>query len=391
MLIPYSTDAPIYHRPWVTWGLIGVNVLVFLATFGLMESPDTRELVTPWMLELGGGIHPLQWVTANFLHAGLTHLAGNMFFLYAFGLIVEGKIGWWRFLVVYLSLGVLVQMVLQFVSLAFEPNHALGASGAIFGLLAIALVWAPENEISCILLISIYAKHVDIKVLVMACLYLGIQVVFLGFGGLKISSELIHMLGAIFGFGVGVLMLRLQWVDCENWDVFSVLAGRHTMSEDALAAKTLPAEPQESPDPAKVEEERASALAQIEKLTADGQVKLALIGHEAMRKRFPDWRLPQPIHGKLLAACFRNQDEIDPVPLAVEYLRNFPGQAKIVRLRLAETLIVKQQRPMQAHRVLAKLRASDLNPQELAVFKRLQQQAVIQRESGALELAAEDW
>ena len=57
-----------------------------------------------WALVLGDGLHPLQWVTNNFMHSGFFHLAGNMIFLWTFGLVVEGKLGWWRVLARVLGL-----------------------------------------------------------------------------------------------------------------------------------------------------------------------------------------------------------------------------------------------------------------------------------------------
>ena len=48
-----------------------------------------------------GKFRPWQWLTANYMHADIFHLLGNMFVLWGFGLVVEGKVGWWRFLLIY--------------------------------------------------------------------------------------------------------------------------------------------------------------------------------------------------------------------------------------------------------------------------------------------------
>ena len=104
-VLPINTDAPIYHFPWATVTLIAANTLVFVAVaFGLF-SP------IPYELTYGDGIHPLQWVTSLFIHNGFLHLVGNMFFLWGFGIIVEGKIGWKRFLAVFLSLGLIASAI----------------------------------------------------------------------------------------------------------------------------------------------------------------------------------------------------------------------------------------------------------------------------------------
>jgi membrane associated rhomboid family serine protease len=57
------------------------------------------------LLQYGAGLKPWQWMTSIFMHAGIGHLLGNMIFLWAFGLIVEGKIGWLPFTLLYLAIG----------------------------------------------------------------------------------------------------------------------------------------------------------------------------------------------------------------------------------------------------------------------------------------------
>ena len=121
MIIPYSTDAPIYHFPWMTIALIVVNCLTFAIT-GMGHNNEG------WLLQYGNGLHPLEWVAYNFLHFGLGHLIGNMFFLWAFGIVVEGKLGWWKFLGVYLSIGILGGFLIQVTMLGYKFCRA-GSTG----------------------------------------------------------------------------------------------------------------------------------------------------------------------------------------------------------------------------------------------------------------------
>jgi membrane associated rhomboid family serine protease len=393
MLFPYSTDAPIYHRPAATVGLVAVNTVVFIAQLVALQSPGGEKLIQAWCLELGGGVHPVQWVTANFLHAGILHLVGNMFGVWAFGLIVEGKIGWLRFLIAYLAIGALVMMITQFVSLGMTPNFGLGASGAVFGLLGMCLVWAPENEFSCLLLIGFRAVLFDIQVRWLALIYIGLNAAILFFTQRPVSTEAIHTLGAVAGFAVAVVMLRKGWVDCENWDLFSVWAGRHTMSEEdraKLDRKKREARFSEADVLARRQQTREAALAQISALVDEGRLQLAIAANARIASQFDDWLLPEPVLYKLLAGCFRKDQDVDPVPLAVEYLRHYRKAAVVVRLKLAETLIRKQQRPAQAMRVLSKLPRTGLNAKEEA-FRRGLQEGAAAIKSGPMEPATEDW
>ena len=123
IIIPINTDAPIYHWPWMTLVLIVANCACFYAT-GFGVEPEG------WVLQFGHELHPIEWLAYNFFHFGWMHLIGNMIFLWGFGIIVEGKIGWWRFLLVYLLIGVLGGLLIAALTLcpwtaASALRHAL--------------------------------------------------------------------------------------------------------------------------------------------------------------------------------------------------------------------------------------------------------------------------
>src|SRR5262245_55636092 len=137
MLIPYNTDAPIYHWPFATLGTIIVNVLIFCVAMALPE--DQEEWIYEHFALIYGTWNPIQWLTSNYLHGGIFHVLGNMAVLWGIGIVVEGKIGWWRFLLLYNLMGVVQCGIEQTLMLA-EEGASLGASAIIYGLIAIALV-----------------------------------------------------------------------------------------------------------------------------------------------------------------------------------------------------------------------------------------------------------
>jgi membrane associated rhomboid family serine protease len=143
----------------VTYGIIAVNLLVFL--YVAIQDPESimSRTVTKGQLQLGLeadivnlGIGPVQigdsiysadpgqWyriVTSGFLHFGIIHLLFNMYLLFLLGQMLEPAIGRWRFGLVYgasLLGGSAGAMLLQ-----PEGLHG-GASGAVFGLMAAAFV-----------------------------------------------------------------------------------------------------------------------------------------------------------------------------------------------------------------------------------------------------------
>jgi membrane associated rhomboid family serine protease len=129
-------------EPVVTYVLIAVNVLAFLgslagggavATRGGGSVIDNGALFGP---DVANG-EVWRLVTSGFLHAGLIHIAFNMYLLYILGTLLEPALGRGRFIVLYFtsllggSLG----------ALAIQPDSlTVGASGAVFGLMAGAVV-----------------------------------------------------------------------------------------------------------------------------------------------------------------------------------------------------------------------------------------------------------
>lgn len=382
MLILYNTDAPLYHRPLATVGLIAVNTMVLLA---LVVADDVAAF-EPYALSWGDGLHPVQWVTGSFLHCGLVHLFGNMMILWGFGLIIEGKLGWWRFLLVYLGIGVVESMIEQALMLGAAGGSSIGASSILFGLIAIALVWAPENEVSAILLVFIRPFHFDMTVYAYAVVSIGIEVLILVSDGFCMASAALHLLGAIVGLTVGIVMLRRGMVDCENWDLFSIWRGRNRMSpeQSALAdAKKI--------TPADREERLASATDQIRWFLTQGNPLQAFATYQLASSTFNGWRLAEADFFALLAGLDKQTLSGEAVPAMVEYLKHYSERADLVRLKLADILIRNQQRPAQAMKVLSRIDNAKLSPSQAGYRQKLEFAADKLRNAGVLELQTEDW
>ncbi len=130
---------PVYLRlpilrgaTWISWVLLTINVLVWVAMTAAGGSTDSEVL-----LDFGAKYGPAifrgeYWrlFTAMFLHIGLMHLGFNSYALYVLGPETERFFGRKRFLTTYVLAGVLSIVV----SYVFSSTLAAGASGAIFGL-----------------------------------------------------------------------------------------------------------------------------------------------------------------------------------------------------------------------------------------------------------------
>jgi len=129
-------------KPWVTYGFIFINFLIFYG----FEMNVPQEFITDNLIFLPRDPNlfnvPLSAFTAMFLHAGNGHLWGNMTFLWVVGSAVERRVGAKRFIWLYLLTGLIGGFVYLLVEFLFhgEAGHALGASGAIAGIMGIFAV-----------------------------------------------------------------------------------------------------------------------------------------------------------------------------------------------------------------------------------------------------------
>jgi membrane associated rhomboid family serine protease len=92
--------------------------------------------------------------TAMFMHGGLAHLAGNMWFLWIFGDNIEDDMGRGRYLIFYLACGILASLAHVLLN-ATGPGAdvpSLGASGAISGVLGAYLVQHPLRRVTVLML-----------------------------------------------------------------------------------------------------------------------------------------------------------------------------------------------------------------------------------------------
>jgi membrane associated rhomboid family serine protease len=154
MVLPLWDDNPfrLPVRPVVTWLLILANVLVFLVELGASDA-ETQAIVNAFGVTpaaLLGGTMPapvLTLVTYMFLHADLSHIFGNMIFLWVFGDDVEEALGRGRFLLFYLLCGVIGAIAFVASDPGFD-GPLIGASGAISGVIIAYLMWRPCAKVT---------------------------------------------------------------------------------------------------------------------------------------------------------------------------------------------------------------------------------------------------
>lgn len=125
----------------ITWAFVALNLVAFAYELRLGAGVD--EFIRRWGLVpadvLSGPGAAVTVFTGMFLHVGWLHLASNMVYLAVFGLPVERAIGSLRFVAVYV-LGGVISGVFYVLAQPLSQTPAIGASGAIAGLIAARLV-----------------------------------------------------------------------------------------------------------------------------------------------------------------------------------------------------------------------------------------------------------
>lgn len=127
----------------VTYLIIVANILIFLTS--LSDPESYNQLITTYGLvpeQVMRGKNLLSLITSMFLHADILHLGLNMFFLLVSGDAVERELGSSRFLALYLAFGVIAGVFHSYLNSA-SVIPTIGASGAIFGVLAAFAILFP--------------------------------------------------------------------------------------------------------------------------------------------------------------------------------------------------------------------------------------------------------
>ena len=161
MVVPIYDDNPFSPpvKPVVSWGLIAVNLAILLYEMGASQLALDRIIdsfsLTP--AAFIGDIGARGWVPAfltiityQFFHADLTHVVGNMIFLWVFGDDVERVLGRGRYLAFYLLCGVIGGLVF----VANDPHSTIeliGASGAVAGVVVGYVMLRPCAKITVLL------------------------------------------------------------------------------------------------------------------------------------------------------------------------------------------------------------------------------------------------
>ncbi|WP_439141146.1 rhomboid family intramembrane serine protease [Planktotalea sp.] len=178
-MLPIRDHNPSGRRPYITYTLIVINVLIFLAfNLSLGEGRALNLFFYEWGMvpaQISAGQDYYSLVTSQFLHGGFMHIAGNMLFLWIFGDNMEDEMGHIPFLLFYLASGVFAALA-QWVVEPASQVVTIGASGAIAGVMGGYLLLFPKAKVDILLILIIFFKIFPIPAWIMLGLWFLLQV-----------------------------------------------------------------------------------------------------------------------------------------------------------------------------------------------------------------------
>ncbi|MBN4046873.1 rhomboid family intramembrane serine protease [bacterium AH-315-P07] len=196
LLLPYHVDAPMGRRPVTNYLLIVATVAIFA---GIRMQILTRPDIEPYILKSGvsDGIYGHM-----FLHFDYRHIFGNMLFLWVFGNAVCPRIGNVRFLLAYVSFGCLAGSAHLF----FDGAPAIGASGAVNGVVGMCFVLYPLNRVSCFYWVIIWAGRFKLRSIWMYLYWLAFDIWGAVNGGGNVGY-FAHLGGLAAGFALASILV----------------------------------------------------------------------------------------------------------------------------------------------------------------------------------------
>jgi membrane associated rhomboid family serine protease len=245
-MLPLRDNIPTSRTPYVTYGLIIANVLVYFfwqrggITLGDPSSSHYICQLQDWAAIPYEVTHPgdqvliaqgcpnppeaptyLTIFTAMFMHGGLLHLGGNMLFLWIFGNNVEDAMGSVKFLLFYLLAGV-AALALQVVIDPSSQVPTLGASGAIAGVLGGYILLFPKARVVTVIFIVFFFTILELPAMLVLGIWFLQQALFGYFdlaqpsGGGGGVAYFAHIGGFVFGLAAVRFFSSRKRVDSQT-------------------------------------------------------------------------------------------------------------------------------------------------------------------------------
>ena len=208
MFFPYKDDNPRVLFPFVTFGIITLNVLIFIGQFWISgNDPAIGKSLVYMYGFVPAEFNPLTIFTSMFMHGGFAHIIGNMWFLYIFGDNVESILGHVKYFIFYLACGIGAALAQFFVEPASQIPM-IGASGAVAGVLGAYMIRFPKARVHVLAVIIIFITTFVVPAQIVLGLWFLMQLSG-GLGSLGVDTTGgVAWFAHIGGFIIGITSLK---------------------------------------------------------------------------------------------------------------------------------------------------------------------------------------
>ena len=207
LLLPIRVETLMFRYPLANVGIIAIACTVFVL---LLIEQLPLSLVESMVLE---DFHPVGLFGHLFLHGDIFHIAGNMIFLWVFGNAICAKLGNVGYLLLYLLVGIGAAAA----HLLIDGNPAIGASGAVNGIIGFYIALHPVNRIHCLWWFWFRAGVFEVSGFWMVMLWVAFDL-WGALSGAPGVAYWAHLGGLAAGFFLGVAALMLGWVKMTEYD-----------------------------------------------------------------------------------------------------------------------------------------------------------------------------
>lgn len=219
-MFPLRDMNPTRRTPILTYGLIGINAVIFLLQLGMSEGQLQQVFMTQAVVPANISAAPfslesiLDVIRSMFFHGGWEHIIGNMLYLWLFGDNIEDRLGAILYLFVYFA-GGFVAVIAQVLIDPQSTIPLIGASGAIAAVLGSYMVMFPGVRVQGIMPLGRISTLQEMPAWVVLGLWFVLQLVS-GFGSLGTSAEygggvafFAHIGGFVFGAVITLILMQI--------------------------------------------------------------------------------------------------------------------------------------------------------------------------------------
>jgi len=204
-----------YIKKWMmTYALIIANVVIFILTLVFTERTVFGNIsVILWDL----GFRPIYLsveyspqlytlFTSMFVHSGFAHIFGNMLVFFFIGLAFEQRIGWKKFLIIYILTGVCGTLAHSLLNLG-SSTILIGASGAIFGIMGAFAFSYPKDEVVMPIPLGIIMVLRRIKVIYAVLIFAALETIIVWLDVPDNTAHFAHLGGLVSGVVLAALLV----------------------------------------------------------------------------------------------------------------------------------------------------------------------------------------